>query len=148
MVAGLLTDEKLTLRGTPRLADTRYCRRCASWAQKLRSSAGPGEGINARRICQHAGFYEWVSKMRASFWVLGLLLARAHEARSLPGGCAIGTRPVDLYLNGLVAVGADINVEGGYANATAKGGLTGASIFPLFRSARPMWDDGGVFVQG
>jgi UDP-N-acetylglucosamine 1-carboxyvinyltransferase len=67
--------------------------------------------------------------MRASFWVLGPLLARAHEAQvSLPGGCAIGTRPVDLYLKGLEAMGAEIEVEGGYVNASAKGGLKGARI--------------------
>ena len=68
--------------------------------------------------------------MRASFWVLGPLLTRAHEAKvSLPGGCAIGTRPVDLYLKGLEAMGAEISVEGGYVNAKApKGGLKGARI--------------------
>jgi len=73
--------------------------------------------------------YEYVSKMRASFWVLGPLLARAGQAQvSLPGGCAIGTRPVDLYLKGLAAMGAEIDVEGGYVNASAPSGLVGARL--------------------
>ena len=134
MVAGLLTDEKLTLRGTPRLADT------STLAGVLRElgadvaefGKGPGEGVSvhAAELTSTCAPYELVSKMRASFWVLGPLLARAHEAKvSLPGGCAIGTRPVDLYLKGLEAMGVDIIVEGGYVNAKApKGGLRGARI--------------------
>ena len=133
MVAGLLTPEKLTLRGTPRLADTR------TLADVLRAlgadvdefGQGPGEGVTvqAHSLASTCAPYELVSKMRASFWVLGPLLARAHEAQvSLPGGCAIGTRPVDLYLKGLEAMGAVINVENGYVNATAKGGLKAARI--------------------
>ena len=133
MVAALLSDEKITLRGTPRLADTR------TLAEVLRGlgveveefGKGPGEGIelSAATLSSTRAPYELVSKMRASFWVLGPLLARCHEAQvSLPGGCAIGTRPVDLYLKGLEAMGAAISVENGYANATAKGGLKGARI--------------------
>lgn len=84
--------------------------------------------LNARDISStHAG-YEFVSKMRASFWVLGPLLARFHKAEvSLPGGCAIGTRPVDLYLKALEAMGAQISVENGYVKA--QGPLHGAEIF-------------------
>ena len=64
--------------------------------------------------------YDLVSKMRASFWVIGPLLARCHEARvSLPGGCAIGTRPVDLFLYGLKALGAEIDIDEGYVVAKA-----------------------------
>ena len=77
--------------------------------------------------------YELVSVMRASFWVIGPLLARAHEARvSLPGGCAIGTRPVDLFLYGLKELGAEIDIDEGYVVARApKGGLIGATVrFP------------------
>jgi UDP-N-acetylglucosamine 1-carboxyvinyltransferase len=137
MVAGLLTDEKLILRGTPRLADTRTLAKVLAelGATVAEFGNGPGEGvsIDTPTLAGTRASYEWVSKMRASFWVLGPLLARAHEAQvSLPGGCAIGTRPVDLYLNGLVAMGADISVEGGYVNATAKGGLKGTRVdFPF-----------------
>lgn len=133
MVAGLLSAEKLILRGTPRLADTqtlaRVLRKLGAEVEEF--GQGPGEGLSVHTkdlSCLRAP-YELVSKMRASFWVLGPLLARAHEAQvSLPGGCAIGTRPVDLYLKGLEAMGADIDVASGYVNATAKGGLKGARI--------------------
>ena len=137
MVAGLLTDEKLTLRGTPRLADTRtlanVLAELGATVEEFGKGSGEGVSIDTPKLASTRASYEWVSKMRASFWVLGPLLARAHEAQvSLPGGCAIGTRPVDLYLKGLAAMGADISVEGGYVNATAKGGLKGARVdFPF-----------------
>jgi UDP-N-acetylglucosamine 1-carboxyvinyltransferase len=137
MVAGLLTDEKLILRGTPRLADTRtlanVLAELGATVEEFGKGSGEGVSIDTPKLASTRASYEWVSKMRASFWVLGPLLARAHEAQvSLPGGCAIGTRPVDLYLNGLAAMGADISVEGGYVNATAKGGLKGARVdFPF-----------------
>ena len=75
----------------------------------------------------------WCRKMRASFWVLGPLLARCGQARvSLPGGCAIGTRPVDLFIDGLQALGANIEIDAGYVNAKAPaGGLKGGHyVFP------------------
>src|SRR5690606_24281355 len=82
--------------------------------------------FSARTIVDTTAPYELVSKMRASFWVIGPLLARAGEARvSLPGGCAIGTRPVDLFIDGLRALGAEIDIEGGYVNARATKGLVG-----------------------
>src|SRR6185312_10744791 len=76
--------------------------------------------------------YDLVSRMRASFWVVGPLLARMGEARvSLPGGCAIGTRPVDLLLFALERLSAQIDIEAGYVVASAKKGLVGAEIeFP------------------
>lgn len=133
MVAGLLTDQPVILRGTPRLADTRTL---ASVLQELGAEvkefgSGPGEGVrvHAHDLTSVRAPYELVSKMRASFWVLGPLLARARKAEvSLPGGCAIGTRPVDLYLTGLAKMGADIAVEGGYVIAAARDGLKGARL--------------------
>ena len=133
MVAALLSDQPVTLRGTPRLADTRTL---ASVLRELGAEVeefgnGPGEGmqVHAGDLSSVRAPYELVSKMRASFWVLGPLLARAQKAEvSLPGGCAIGTRPVDLYLKGLSKMGADISVEGGYVIAAAPGGLRGARI--------------------
>ena len=89
--------------------------------------------LQAAEIVDTTAPYELVSKMRASFWVIGPLLARAHEARvSLPGGCAIGTRPVDLFLYGLKQLGAEIEIDEGYVVAKApKGGLVGATVnFP------------------
>ena len=133
MVAALLSDEKLVLRGTPRLADTRTLAQVLEGlgATVEEFGNGPGEGVSvqAAKLTSTRAPYELVSKMRASFWVIGPLLARAGQAQvSLPGGCAIGTRPVDLYLKGLEALGADIDVSGGYVNAAAPHGLTGGRI--------------------
>src|SRR4029079_14107740 len=89
--------------------------------------------LHASEIIDTTAPYELVSVMRASFWVIGPLLARAHQARvSLPGGCAIGTRPVDLFLYGLKELGAQIDIDEGYVVAKApKGGLVGATVrFP------------------
>lgn len=136
MIASLLTDDTLTLENVPDLADVQQLIRILSnhgvdYAVTGRRRA---EGQNfartvhftARNIVDIRAPYELVSKMRASFWVLGPLLARTGEAIvSLPGGCAIGTRPVDLFLESLRALGAEIEVENGYAHATAKNGLKG-----------------------
>ena len=143
MIASLLTPERLTLKNVPNLADV------ALLARILRNHgvdhsiegkrAGPtmhlGETFHftARDIVDTTAPYEMVSRMRASFWVLGPILARMGQARiSLPGGCAIGTRPVDLHLQGLKALGAEIEIESGYVVAKApKGGLRGARVvFP------------------
>ena len=88
--------------------------------------------LTARDIVDTTAPYDMVRRMRASFWVLGPLLAREHRARvSLPGGCAIGTRPVDLHLAGLQALGAEISLDGGYVVANAPGGLRGGLVsFP------------------
>jgi len=88
--------------------------------------------LHAREIKSHIAPYEMVRKMRASILVLGPLLARCGKAEvSLPGGCAIGTRPVDIHIDGLCKMGADIKIEGGYISATAPNGLKGATItFP------------------
>src|SRR3712207_4210746 len=88
--------------------------------------------LSARTVIDTCAPYELVSTMRASFWVVAPLLARMGEARvSLPGGCAIGTRPVDLLIMALERLGAAIDIEGGYVVAQARNGLKGADIvFP------------------
>ncbi|MGB0920480.1 MAG: UDP-N-acetylglucosamine 1-carboxyvinyltransferase [Alphaproteobacteria bacterium] len=133
MAACLLTGEKLTLSNLPDLADIRTMRGLlASFGVK--ETGGAGEiTLDAGTLTSTTADYELVRTMRASFFVLGPLLARAGEARvSLPGGCAIGTRPVDLHLEALQALGTEIEVEAGYVNAKApKGGLTGGTYtFP------------------
>jgi UDP-N-acetylglucosamine 1-carboxyvinyltransferase len=97
-----------------------------------RGTLGETFHLTARDIVDTTAPYELVSRMRASFWVLGPLVARCGEAKvSLPGGCAIGTRPVDLHLQGLKALGAEIEITGGYVKAKAPKGLKGARIlFP------------------
>ena len=137
MIASLLTDDTLTLENVPHLADVEQLIRILGNhgvdysvnGRRERQQKGYSRTINftARNIVDTTAPYELVSKMRASFWVIGPLLARMGEARvSLPGGCAIGTRPVDLFLEGLQALGADIEVESGYVIAkTRNGRLTG-----------------------
>ncbi|ESR23711.1 UDP-N-acetylglucosamine 1-carboxyvinyltransferase [Lutibaculum baratangense] len=143
MIASILTPERLTLENVPRLRDVSLLGRILNnhgvdmtIAGKRQQTAGEASQtlhLEAADICDTEAPYELVSQMRASFWVLGPLLARCGEARvSLPGGCAIGTRPVDFHLQGLKALGAQIDVEGGYVVAKApKGGLVGGRVtFP------------------
>ena len=134
MAAGMLTDDRLVLQNVPRLADIDTMTAliaqhgCAITAQdRTLSIGGPITNTEAP--------YDIVRKMRASILVLGPLLARVREARvSLPGGCSIGTRPVDLHLKGLEQMGATITLEGGYIDAKAPKGLRGAHIVLPFAS--------------
>ena len=142
MIASLLTEEPLVLENVPHLADVNSLIRILSNhgvdyrvdGKRRDCDQDSGRTIHffAEEIVDTRAPYELVSKMRASFWVIGPLLARMHEAVvSLPGGCAIGTRPVDLFIESLEAMGADINVDGGYVIARAPGGLRGATYtFP------------------
>jgi len=141
MIASLLTRDPLVLENVPRLADVTQLEKIlenhgvdiAVHGRKSLSLEGQRMTLQASEIVDTTAPYELVSTMRASFWVIGPLLARAHEARvSLPGGCAIGTRPVDLFLCGLKELGAEIDIDEGYVVARApKGGLRGARIvFP------------------
>ncbi|NVK35832.1 MAG: UDP-N-acetylglucosamine 1-carboxyvinyltransferase [Rhodobacteraceae bacterium] len=142
MIASLLTDETLTLTNVPRLRDVAQLTQILSnhgvdyAVNGKRTGQDDLEGqtlnLTAREIVDTTAPYELVSKMRASFWVVGPLVARMHEARvSLPGGCAIGTRPVDFFIDGLAALGAQIEIEAGYVVVKAPGGLKGARVeFP------------------
>src|SRR6186713_757928 len=142
MIAGLLTKETLILDNVPRLADVVQLQRILSNHGLDIMTAGkkPGDGeyqgqtlhISAANIVDTTAPYELVSKMRASFWVIAPLLARMHQAKvSLPGGCAIGTRPVDLLIMALEKLGAKIEIDGGYVVARAPHGLKGGEIsFP------------------
>lgn len=142
MIASLLSKDPLVLENVPRLADVKQLEAIlenhgvdiAVHGRKAGADmAGQRMTLTAGEIVDTTAPYELVSTMRASFWVIGPLLARAHEARvSLPGGCAIGTRPVDLFLYGLKELGAEIDIDEGYVVAKApKGGLRGARVtFP------------------
>jgi len=142
MIASLLTDRTLTLENLPRLADVTLLARILGNhgvditinGKRAGEETGAGQTahLRAHAIVDATAPYELVSRMRASFWVIAPLLARTGEARvSLPGGCAIGTRPVDLLLMALARLGAEIAIEGGYVVARAPKGLIGAEIeFP------------------
>ncbi len=144
MAASLLTSEPLRLSNLPHLADI------STMAKLLRKLGveismegdGPDDtggpdgrvfALTARELTHTTAPYDLVRKMRASVLVLGPLLARAGRARvSMPGGCAIGTRPVDLHLKALEQLGAEIELTEGYIEARAEKGLTGAHIvFPM-----------------
>jgi UDP-N-acetylglucosamine 1-carboxyvinyltransferase len=142
MIASLLTPETLVLDNVPRLSDVRMLKRIlgnhgvdvmvAGKRIGERDEDGETVKLNAATIVDTTAPYELVSQMRASFWVIAPLLARMGEAKvSLPGGCAIGTRPVDLLLMALEKLGAEIEIEGGYVLARARRGLKGGEIcFP------------------
>jgi UDP-N-acetylglucosamine 1-carboxyvinyltransferase len=142
MIASLLTDQTLILENVPALADVRLLRRILGnhgvdvmYAGKRAGEsqqAGQTLHISAAQIVDTTAPYEMVSKMRASFWVIAPLVARMGEARvSMPGGCAIGTRPVDLLITALERLGAQIEIDNGYVIARAKSGLKGGEIvFP------------------
>jgi len=139
MIVSLLSPGTLTLSNVPRLADVRLLQRILqnhgidiTVAGKRATQAGMMGDVmhlSAKDIVDTTAPYDLVSKMRASFWVLGPLLARCGEAKvSLPGGCAIGTRPVDMHLMAMEKLGAEIVIEGGYVLARARKGLKGAHI--------------------
>lgn len=137
MAASLLTDEPLRLTNMPRLADTRFLGKLLT---RLGVSVTESDGEAGQQTILHApeitsGFapYDLVRQMRASFNVLGPLVARSGQAKvSLPGGCTIGARPVDLHLQALEALGAKIDLHEGYVYAQAPRGLKGAEItFPF-----------------
>lgn len=133
--AALLTDEELILLNMPNLADTRFfCDLLCSLGEDVDWPIGSARArMRFAKIQSTFAPYDLVRKMRASFNVLGPLLARMGEAKvSLPGGCAIGARPVDLHLKALEALGATIRLEDGYVLASAPNGLRGAQIvFPF-----------------
>src|SRR5262252_8188783 len=142
MIASLLTPDTLILDNVPRLADVSLLQHILNnhGVDVMLNGKRPGDTayqgqtlhISAAGIVDTTAPYELVSRMRASFWVIGPLLARMGEARvSLPGGCAIGTRPVDLHIQALQDLGAEIEVDAGYVIARAKDGLRGGEIkFP------------------
>jgi len=142
MIASLLTEETLVLDNVPRLADVALLQRILGnhGVDIMVNGKRPGETqydgqtlkISAANIIDTSAPYELVSRMRASFWVAAPLLARMGEAKiSMPGGCAIGTRPVDLLIMALERLGAEIAIDRGYVIARAGKGLRGGEInFP------------------
>jgi UDP-N-acetylglucosamine 1-carboxyvinyltransferase len=129
MAASLLTDQPLVLENLPELADTRTMARLLQGMGVSVSGQGHARELHAHDLTSVEAPYDLVKTMRASVLVLGPLLARAGAARvSLPGGCAIGARPVDQHLKGLQAMGAKVHIDGGYIIAECAGRLRGAHI--------------------
>jgi UDP-N-acetylglucosamine 1-carboxyvinyltransferase len=135
MPATLLSDEPLTLTNAPRLSDIRTMTSLLQSLGAEVSSLQDGRvlALSSHDLNNHVADYDIVRKMRASILVLGPMIARyGHAVVSLPGGCAIGARPVDLHLKGLEALGAELDLRDGYVHAKAPGGLKGAEVdFPF-----------------
>lgn len=137
MAASLLTEDALRLTNMPRLADTRFLgrllQRLGTEVVESEGEDGPETLLRTREIVSAIAPYDLVRQMRASFNVLGPLVARTGQAKvSLPGGCTIGARPVDLHLKALEALGARIDLHEGYVYAQAARGLKGGQIdFPF-----------------
>jgi UDP-N-acetylglucosamine 1-carboxyvinyltransferase len=130
LAATLLADEPVTIRNLPHLHDvTTMIELLGCMGVELVIDEKLSVEVNSNTISEFSAPYELVKTMRASILVLGPMLARFGKAHvSFPGGCAIGSRPVDLHLRGLEAMGADITVDGGYINAEIDGRLQGARI--------------------
>ena len=135
MPATLLSEEPLTLTNAPRLSDIRTM---TALLQSLGAEVtglqdGQVLAMSSHDLDNHTAEYDIVRKMRASILVLGPMLARdGHAVVSLPGGCAIGARPVDLHLRALEAMGAEMELRDGYVHAKAPGGLRGGTVeFPF-----------------
>ncbi len=137
MPATLLSDEPLTLTNAPRLSDILTMTQLLESLGAEVSSMQGGKvlAMSTHELGSTRADYEIVRKMRASNLVLGPLLARAHEAIvSLPGGCAIGARPMDIHIEALTALGAEIELKDGYLHAVARGGLKGNRVPLRFAS--------------
>jgi len=140
MAACLLTDAPLTLTNVPKLADVSFMADIlrqlgvsAAWTPGAGLGSGGRYRLTAAKLSGTTADYDIVRKMRASFLILGPLVARTGRAKvSLPGGCAIGARPVDLHLKAMEALGATVDLQDGYVVASAPKGLKGAQIeFPF-----------------
>jgi UDP-N-acetylglucosamine 1-carboxyvinyltransferase len=137
MPATLLSEEPLTLTNTPRLSDIKTMTQLLQslGAEVSALQDGQVQAMSSHNLDNHVADYDIVRKMRASNLVLGPMLARLGQAVvSLPGGCAIGARPMDLHIHGLEALGAEIDLRDGYLHAKAPGGLKGAVIDLAFAS--------------
>jgi UDP-N-acetylglucosamine 1-carboxyvinyltransferase len=121
LAAGLLADAPVSIGNVPKLHDvTTMMRLLARMGVAVKATEGARVEVDARGLSEPVAPYDLVKTMRASILVLGPLLARHGEARvSLPGGCAIGARPVNLHVTGLEAMGAEISIESGYIHAKA-----------------------------
>ncbi|MGC0224750.1 UDP-N-acetylglucosamine 1-carboxyvinyltransferase [Pseudooceanicola nitratireducens] len=135
MPATLLSEEPLTLTNAPRLSDIRTMTALLQslGAEVTAMNDGKVLALSSHGLDKHTADYDIVRKMRASILVLGPMLARdGHAVVSLPGGCAIGARPVDLHLKALEAMGAELDLREGYVHAKAPGGLKGGVVdFPI-----------------
>src|SRR5215472_10459348 len=145
MAAALLTSEPCVIRRVPNLSDVRFMGQILTWLGADARIEGGAVRIQARKI-KGAGDYDLIRKMRGSICVMGPLLGRLHKATvSLPGGCVIGARPINLHLKGFESLGAKVVIEGGYVHASARR-LVGSAIFLGGRSGSTVLGTANVMM--
>src|SRR5712671_5175723 len=128
LAATLLTPEPCVIRRVPNLSDVKFMGQILTWLGAQVRAEGDSIRVQARKI-KGAGDYDLIRKMRGSICIMGPLLGRLKKATvSLPGGCVIGARPINLHLKGFQALGARVLIEGGYVHASARR-LVGCPVF-------------------
>src|SRR5438309_1331702 len=145
LAATLLTSEPCTVRRVPNLSDVRFMGQILTWLGAQVRFAGGTVHIQAKKI-KGAGDYDLIRKMRGSICVMGPLLGRLKKATvSLPGGCVIGARPINLHLKGFAALGAKVVIEKGYVHASARR-LVGSAMFLGGRSGSTVLGTANVMM--
>jgi len=145
LAATLLTKEPCVIHRVPDLSDVRFMCQILAWLGAQVSCEGTSVRVQAKKI-QGTGDYDLIRKMRGSIFIIGPLLGRLHKATvSLPGGCVIGARPINLHLKGFQALGAKVVIEGGYVQATAKR-LLGSTMFLGGRSGSTVLGTANVMM--
>jgi len=145
MAATLLTSEPCLIRRVPDLSDVRFMTQILTWLGAEVKSEGDTVRVRAKKI-KGAGDYDLVRKMRGSICIMGPLLGRLHDVKvSLPGGCVIGARPINLHLKGLQSLGAKVTIENGYVHAKAKR-LVGSAMFLGGRSGSTVLGTANVMM--
>src|SRR5437762_724428 len=128
MAATLLTKEPCVIKRVPKLSDVQFMGQILTWLGAQVKTDGDSVSVHAKKV-QGSGDYDLIRKRRGSICIMGPLLGRLKKATvSLPGGCVIGARPINLHIKGLQALGARVTTEGGYVHASARR-LTGAALF-------------------
>ncbi len=145
MAATLLTSEPCTIRRVPNLSDVRYMGQILNWLGAQVKFEGDTVRVHAKKI-KGAGDYDLIRKMRGSICIMGPLLGRLKKATvSLPGGCVIGARPINLHLKGFESLGAKVTIEGGYVHASARR-LIGSAMFLGGRSGSTVLGTANVMM--
>jgi UDP-N-acetylglucosamine 1-carboxyvinyltransferase len=145
MAATLLTSEPCTIRRVPNLSDVRFMGQILNWLGAQVKVEGDTVRVHAKKI-KGAGEYDLIRKMRGSICIMGPLLGRLKKATvSLPGGCIIGARPINLHLKGFESLGAKVTIEGGYVHAAARR-LIGSAMFLGGRSGSTVLGTANVMM--
>ena len=145
MAATLLTSEPCTIRRVPNLSDVRFMAQILTWLGAQVKVEGDTVRVHAKKI-KGAGEYDLIRKMRGSICIMGPLLGRLKKATvSLPGGCVIGARPINLHLKGFESLGAKVTIEGGYVHASARK-LIGSAMFLGGRSGSTVLGTANVMM--